>query len=389
MLPNTHKIKLLHVFSAPESAYFFMVGQLQYMVARGIEVTVVLPFDEVFNSKFKQREPNVRIVNVELTRNISLVKDIRSLVKLIQVIRQVNPNIVQLHTPKASLLGGLAARILFKKNIIYQMHGLISMEGNAVNKGLMYHIEKLTCSLSTKIFAVSESLKNFAILNNYCDSAKISVIGNGTINGIDFLHKFNTDVIDKGNDPLKQLSSEKFIIGFVGRLLKDKGIEDYIKVLAEFKKREIPFMGFVVGPDESGNDFINLLEQNNIIVDKDIVLFGQQLYPEEFMVYFDILLLPTRREGFGLVGAEANALEIPVVGYDIPGFRDAVINNETGTLVEYGNINKLLDAVINYYNNQSLIIEHGKNGRERVMRNFKSEDIWNHLYQEYQSLALG
>src|SRR5690606_8071589 len=138
-------------------------GQLQFMIEKGIEVIVVMPYDEIFNFKFKQREPNVRIINVELSRNISILRDVKSLIKLIRIIHKIKPQIVHLHTPKASLIGGLASRVLFKKNIIYQMHGLVSMEGNEVKSSLIYHIERLTCYFATKIFAVSNSLKDFAI----------------------------------------------------------------------------------------------------------------------------------------------------------------------------------------------------------------------------------
>tara|TARA_R110000772_G_scaffold176248_1_gene287969 strand:- start:10 stop:1092 length:1083 start_codon:yes stop_codon:yes gene_type:complete len=357
------------------------------MVEKGINVTVIMPYDAIFNAKFKQREPNVSLINVALARNISLVQDVKSLVKILQVIHRIKPDIVHLHTPKASFLGGLASKLLFKKNVIYHMHGLVSIEGHNVNKGLMFYIEKITCSLATKIFAVSESLRVVAVANNYCPPKKISVIKNGTINGIDYLNKFNPKIIEKDKEKLNGLVTKKFIIGFAGRLLEAKGIKDYIKVLANFKNRNISFMGLVIGPDESGDEFNSLLKENNLIVDDDIILLGQQLNPEEYMIYFDVLLLPTKREGFGLVSAEANALEIPVVGYDIPGLRDAVLNGKTGTLVAYGNSKKLFEAVLNYYNNKELRINHGINGRERVISDFKSEDIWIALFNEYQNLV--
>ena len=104
------------------------------------------------------------------------------------------------------------------------------------------------------------------------------------------------------------------------------------------------------------------------------------------MVHFDILLLPTKREGFGLVGAEVNALEIPVVGYDIPGFRDAVLSEETGLLVDFENTDQLFEAVLHYYKNPSLKKVHGENGRKRVIKDFDSSLIWKSLYHEYKKL---
>ncbi|MGR7813252.1 glycosyltransferase family 4 protein [Lacinutrix undariae] len=379
-------MKLIHVFSAPQSAYFFMNGQLNYMMSKGVKVTVVMPFDKEFNIKFKKQQPNVEVININFERKISLITDLKCLFKLIKVFKIINPDIIHLHTPKASLLGALAARILLKKYIIYQMHGLVSAYGNTVKKGILFYMEKLTCSLSTQIFAVSPSLKKLAVTHQFCKSDKISVIQNGTINGIDFKNQFNPDHLKCTNTKLNQLTKGQFVIGFVGRLQNDKGIDDYLKVLLECKKHKLDTIGVVVGPDESQGEFATLLEKYNLLEGEDLILLGQQLQPQNFMIYFDVLLLPTKREGFGLVGAEANALKIPVVGYDIPGFRDAVIHNETGCLVPFENVKSLFEAVFMYYENPVLKKEHGEKGSLRVERDFKPEAIWEALLEMYQGL---
>jgi glycosyltransferase involved in cell wall biosynthesis len=346
-----------------------------------------MPFDTEFNNKFKIKQPNVKVINVNFERKISVKVDLKCLFKLISVFRKLKPDIIHLHTPKASLLGALAAKILLKKNIIYQMHGLVSASGNDVQKGLLYSMEKLTCSLSNHIFAVSESLKDFAVEHTFCKQNKISVIENGSINGIDFQEQFNPENIFRTNPVLNNLTVEKFVIGFVGRLVKDKGIEDYLKTLSKCKKNRLSTVGVVIGPDESEGHFTALLKKHNLIKNEDVIVLGQQLEPQKFMIYFDVLLLPTKREGFGLVGAEANALKIPVVGYDIPGFRDAVKNNETGLLVKFEDTQELFDAIIKYYKSPDLKRQHGNNGRKRVIRDFKPEHIWQALLLEYQSLV--
>jgi glycosyltransferase involved in cell wall biosynthesis len=173
----------------------------------------------------------------------------------------------------------------------------------------------------------------------------------------------------------------------MGRLVKDKGIEDYLKILSKCKENQLSTVGVVIGPDESKGDFSVLLKKQNLIVNEDIIVLGQQLEPQNFMIYFDVLLLPTKREGFGLVGAESNALKIPVVGYDIPGFRDAVKNNETGLLVKFEDTHELFNAIIKYYKSPDLKRQHGNNGRKRVIRDFKSEHIWQALLLEYRLLV--
>lgn len=122
-------------------------------------------------------------------------------------------------------------------------------------------------------------------------------------------------------------------------------------------------------------------------INNDVFLFGQQIEPQKYMVYFDILLFPTKREGFGLVAAEANSLGIPVVGYDIPGLRDAVSNKKTGTLVHFGDRIKLLNAVLSYYNSPKLKKLHGENGRVRVIKKFEQTAIWEGYHAKYLELS--
>jgi glycosyltransferase involved in cell wall biosynthesis len=380
-------MKLIHVFSAPQSAFFFMNGQLDYMASKGIEVTVIIPIDLEFNVKLKEKQPNIKIININFERTISIKTDIICLLRLVNVFRKEKPDIIHLHTLKASFLGALAARFLLKKNIIYQMHGLVSASGNDVHKGLLYYMEKLTCNLSTHIFAVSKSLKEFAVAHKFCKQNKISVIGNGTINGIDFQKQFNPENIQRTNAVINKLATEKFVIGFVGRLVNDKGIDDYLKILTKCKENELSTVGVIIGPDESKGYFSTLLKKHDLIINEDIIVLGQQLEPQNFMIYFDVLLLPTKREGFGLVGAEANALKIPVVGYDIPGFRDAVKNNETGLLVKFEDTHELYDAIIKYFKSADLKRQHGNNGRKRVIRDFNSEHIWHALLLQYSSIV--
>lgn len=378
-------MKLVHVFTAPQSAYYFLDGQLEFMQSKGIDVLVVIPSDQHFNEAFVVKHPNIRVRHINFSRQITFRNDLSCLFKLIKLFKTEKPDIIHLHTPKASLLGVIAGKFLFKKNIIYQMHGLVSARGNTVQKGILYRMEKLTCILATQVFAVSKSLKDFAIENKVCKADKITVIENGTINGIDFQNRFNPENITK-DESVKNLINGRFTIGYVGRLSEEKGIFDYIKVLAKLKQEKTPFTGFIIGPDESEGEFKKHLKRNNLEIEKDVYCFGEVEKPEHLMIHLDVLLLPTKREGFGLVGAEANSLEIPVVGYDIPGFKDAVLNEETGFLVEYGNTDLLFEAAYKYYENPTLRKIHGRKGRERVIRDFNSEKIWKALLEEYKRL---
>ena len=361
-----------------------MDKQLQYMIDNGFEVHVILPNDSEIYNMVIEREKNVIFHEVPIKRNISIISDFINLIRIIILLLKIKPDILHLHTPKASLLGVVAGRLTFQKNIIYQMHGLVS--GGSTKKGLMYFIEKITCSLSTKVFAVSNSLKDFAIENGYVTRNKISVIGNGSINGIDYNGRFNPLKANKEKyrGLLKSITPSDFVVGFVGRINHDKGILDFIEVINQLNET-ISVKAIVLGPNEMGSELDEIIKKNSKLRDTLIFIDGVE-DPENIMIHFDVLLLPTKREGFGLVAAECNSLEIPVVSYNIPGIKDAVENHATGELVDRGDVNGLANSVIEYYNNPEKLKLHGNNGRKRVKVLFNQEYIWKEFLNEYRRL---
>jgi len=360
-----------------------MDKQLQFMISKGIDVHVIMPNDGFYFQKVLKREKNVIFHEVPLKRDISIKYDLISLIKIISILIDIKPDIIHLHTPKASLLGAIAGKVTFHKNIIYQMHGLVS-SGDA-KKGLIYFMEKLTCYMSSRVYAVSNSLMEYAVSMNYVSKKKISVIGNGTINGIDSINRFNRNLVDKQKYKLEEkFGNDSFLVGFVGRINNDKGIKEFVKVI-QLLLKNIPVKAIVLGTNEIGPELNEIIRDNSKLTN-NIFILDEVQDPENVMYIFDVLLLPTKREGFGLVAAEANSLKIPVVSYDIPGIRDSIDNHETGELVNYLDVQNLERSVLEYYNNPKKRKEHGINGRKRVQSLFNQEYLWNEIYSKYKKM---
>lgn len=379
------KKKLLHIFSAPQSVFFFLDQQLKFFISNGFEVHIIMPKDNFYTEKILQREPNTHFHFVSLKRQVSLIHDITSLFRIFFLLLKIRPGILHLHTPKASFIGAVAGRLCFQKNIIYQMHGLVSADGFTVKKNYIFYLEKCTCYLADKIFAVSESLKDFAIKNKYCKKSKIIVIHNGTINGIDAEQKFNPANTIRNKYLSEDELNGKFVIGYAGRICADKGIQDFLKVISSLAKKA-NILGIIAGQNEMYDAFDDLLKKYQLKNSAQLKIFDEKDDVENMICVFNVLLFPTKREGFGLVAAEANALCVPVVAYNIPGVKDAVANNSTGKLVEYADVNKLENAVCSYYENKQEAIEHGINGRERVKRLFNRKNLWQKTLEEYNEL---
>ncbi|WP_224490277.1 glycosyltransferase [Robertkochia flava] len=381
---DSASFKLLHVFSSPMSPYYFMEGQLQYMMSRGVEAHIVIPKDTFYLPKIKERDENVKIHHIPLERKIYPFRDFQSLISLILIIVKIKPDIIHLHTPKASFLGALASRLLFRKNIIYHMHGLISSRGNKIDKGLMFYLEKLTCKLSHKVLAVSPSLQRLAIENSICSASKIKVIGKGSINGIDTNERFNPEnVVSTQFSYLRD--SGKFVIGFIGRLNEDKGITDFLDVVSSLSTSN-NILGVIVGPNEMGGEYENLVKSYKTLSSDNLLLLDEITHPEKILKSFDVLLFPSRREGFGLVAAEASSMEVPVVAYKITGIMDVIEDGVTGKLVDYMDTVGLVNAIQSYIDKPEEKVLHGAQGRIRIQKLYTREQLWHELFAMYNTL---
>ncbi|WP_262710116.1 glycosyltransferase family 4 protein [Aequorivita sinensis] len=366
-----------------------MDKQMQFMIEKDCDIHVIVPKDELYMPQLKVRDANVNFHDVSLKREISPFWDLISLFQIIKLLFRIKADVIHLHTPKASFLGALAARVTFQKMIIYQMHGLVSTEGVHVKKNVIYYLEKVTCSLVDRVFAVSLSLKNYAIKNKYCKSSKIEVIGNGTINGIDWQERFNPkEVINPSKYLTKTEIKDKFVIGFIGRLSEEKGVVDFIDVVAAVSKK-YSILAVLVGPNEMGEKLNRILKSNENLNDNNFKRIEEIHDPENILSAFDVLLFPTKREGFGLSAAEANAMEVPVVAYDIPGIKDAVENGVSGKLVPYGDIKRLEKSIIEYIHNPEVRKTHGVNGRNRVVELYDRKALWLKTFNRYQELVTG
>lgn len=361
---------VLHIFTSSQSAHFFMSGQFDYLVNNGFEFTILVP-DDGFYKAVKTSNPKCNVSIIPIVRKISIYNDFKSLFFLLRKIYKLKPDIIHLHTPKAGLIGSLASRVLFRKNIIFHLHGLVSVNGGVLKKDLTYYFERLSFLLAHKVISVSPSLKDFCVENKLISQDKIHVIHNGTINGIDCEYKFNIDKVSCLGLKKSLNIENKFIIGFLGRVTWDKGIKDLLRVYKVISQNNSNVVLCIIGPNELDID-INLLFSG---ID-NVIIIDRVENPEDYLKMFDIQLFPSVREGFGLALAEASAVGTPSVAYNIFGIRDAIVDNYTGTLAPFNDYIKLTQAVQDYINNPDMLKRHSLNGIDYIRSNFKQLDVW-------------
>lgn len=354
------------------------------MQEQGHTIAFAVP-DDGFIEQLKTMFLNVDICIIPIVRPISLVNDFKALFSFIKLFKKEKFDIIHLHTPKASLLGAIAGRILNHSNIIFHLHGLVSLKFNIPQKGLTLLMERVPLLLSHKVICVSKSLAQLCVDNHFISPKKIVTLAQGSINGIDYTDKFNPQRLSNDTKNLKkELELEnKFVIGFLGRINKDKGIDDIIEVVNRLSSSIPNLIMIFVGPNELEVDIEQFFLDK---LDASYIYIPRTLKPELYISIFDVMLFPSYREGFGLVTAESNALEVPVVAYDIAGVKDSIVNNESGFLVEPGNKEALVESINYYYEHPEMRKQHGKNGRELVKVKYTPQTVWHAQLKFYEDL---
>jgi glycosyltransferase involved in cell wall biosynthesis len=281
----------------------------------------------------------------------------------------------------ASSIAGVPVRVM-------TLHG-IGTEAVAGRMRPVFHfLERLTCRSMQRIYCVGDSLRSQAIELELAPPEKLRVLAGGTCNGIEIERFSRTPDVERRTDALRErlrLPAGSTVIGFVGRMVRFKGVPDLI---AAFKRLKADFPGLIlllVGPFENYERFDPELYAE-ITQDPQIVPTGFLEDTPAVYPLMNVLALPSYREGYGYVLMEAAAMEVPSVATRIVGCVDAVVDGVTGTLVPPGNVSALTEALRSYLTNLDLCRKHATAGRERVVRDFRPEPIWEALYQEYLEL---
>ncbi|MCD8790537.1 glycosyltransferase family 4 protein [Staphylococcus hominis] len=354
-----------------------MKGQIEYLRDKGLDVHVVSsegPEQNRYSSDI------THVVNME--REISLKNDLKSLINMIRLFKKEKPHIVNSGTPKAGLIGTLAAFITRRPVRIYTVRGLRLETVTGLKYKILYAMEKLAMFCATDIIAISESLKDKIVELGLEKKEHIKVLGHGSSNGIN-LDNFTKDKTIIPYE-LKEKLADHFVIGYVGRIVKDKGIHEIIEAFKIIQKNYNKVKLLIVGPIEkddsiSEEDYQYL--QNNL----NIIMTGHVNDTVNYYNHMDVLVFPTYREGFGNVSIEAQAVEVPVIVNNVTGAKDTLINNVTGYLVEKGNYNQIAQKLEFLIDNPAIKKQLGISGRENVESKFRNEIIWKHLETIYKN----
>ncbi|MFT3747010.1 MAG: glycosyltransferase family 4 protein [Agriterribacter sp.] len=366
----------------------FLRGQVSYLAAHGYEVIIISGPGKDIETLAKTE--NAKLIPIAFTKKITPFTDLIQLFKIISILKKEKPDIINAGNPKSGFLIMLACYFAGYGNRIFTLHGLVSDSKTGIFKKLMTITEKISCRIAKKVIVVSPSLKAHAEQRNILSPYRGLVIEKGSSNGID-LHKFSGTVsVIEASVALKNkygLNENHFVICYIGRLTKDKGIDILLEAFNRLTLKYNNIKLLIAGPIIPENPISpKFMEQLNN--DARVIFMGEVSDIAPVYATSDILVLPSFREGLPNVLLEAAAMEVPVIASDIPGCRDVVQDGYNGLLFEKGNVEALVDNIEKLINDPILCKVYGKNGRTFAAKNFDNSKIWKGQLNIYEAILM-
>ena len=378
--------KLVRITTVPISLEKLLEGQLGFMKAY-FEVVAISAEKEKLEAYGKKE--GVRVFSLELTRKITPIKDIAAVFKLYRFLKKEKPSIVHTHTPKAGIVGMTAAWFAGVPNRLHTVAGMPLMEASGFKRKVLNFVEKLTYRFATEVYPNSKGLYDFIIAENFTKASKLSIIGNGSSNGIDT--KYFDPVSYSENDKISlrdklKIPQGHFLYIFVGRLVKDKGINELITAFSKLSDSNNTISLLLVGPFE--NDLDPLLPETLSTIEKhpNIYTVGYQSDVRPYFSIADALVFPSYREGFPNVVMQAGAMGLPSIVTDINGCNEIIAYGKNGLIIPPKDTQALYNSIKQLSTQPSLFANLKANSREMITSRYERQQVWDALLFEYQRL---
>ena len=313
----------------------------------------------------------VKFKSIAMKREISLKDDILSFSKFLWLFSTQRPDVIHCNTPKASLLSLVAGYMTRTPNRIYYIHGLRYEGATGKKRKLLKNIEKLNCFCATDIVAVSYGIKQK--VEQQLTKKPVRVIHNGSANGLDINefsnHNYNAKIIREEYG----ISENDFVFGYVGRLVKDKGIGELVGAFNQLEQKDIKLI--LVGKYEPDLDPLSQETLQIIKSNPNIIEVGFQKDVKKFLSIMDLFVSPSHREGFGVAVLEANLMKVPVLVSNITGHSEIVTQGINGFFVNPKNMLHLQEKMNHMLAIKEQLIKMKNACREEVMKKYDHNDV--------------
>lgn len=376
------KIKLLKITAKPISLGILLKGQL-FFLSQYFEVIGVSSPEEFLHEVAEKEQIIVKGIYIE--RHISLISDLKSLFRLYCYFKIEKPTIIHSITPKAGLLSMIAGFLAGVPIRIHTFTGLVFPSHTGWSYFLLKNMDRLTCAFATKIIPEGEGVKR-DLIKNKVTLKPLQIIGNGNVNGIDASYFSPNVVSDEQQEITKQsygIAYNDFVFVFIGRLVKDKGINELVKAFEAINELYPSTKLLLLGNFEQHLDPLEAETLYKIQNNSKIVYTGFLSDVRPYLAISHALVFPSYREGFPNVPMQALAMEVPAIVTDINGCNEIVIHEQNGLIIPPKNTRAIMEAMQRLMNDQVLYNHLKSNARESIVSRYDQLTLWKLIKEEY------
>jgi glycosyltransferase involved in cell wall biosynthesis len=380
---------VVHVCTIGIVPRLFLIEHFRRQRAAGFNVVLAGYDDE--DSRYAEQAGGIRLIPVAIKQGIAPVSDLIALFRLRRELRNLRPDLIDAHCTKAGFIASIAGWLARVPVRIYHNHGMVLLSATGLTRAVFRFIEWVACRLSTRVIYVSDSNMEDAVALGVCPRKKATVLGPGTISGVD-TSKFDPRRYAARAVELRKsagIPESARICGFVGRIVAHKGIETILEAW-----RLLP-------PDILANAYLcifgglgeprmyALVEEAAAQPRLHIKYLG---FSHELPAWYStmtLLVQPSWHEGWGYNVLESACSGVPAIGTRISATIDAIVDGETGQLVPVKEPKAMADAIGRLLKDADLSRRLGAAARERALRDFSQDAIVPLLLDEYRRLLDG
>ena len=376
--------KLIRITTVPISLEKLLENQARFFKTHYAVTLVSAQKDEL---EALAKDQGVAFFPLQITRKITPLQDLRCLLQLVRFLQKEKPHIVHSHTPKAGIIGMLAAFIARVPVRMHTVAGLPLMEAKGMKKRILYAVERLTYRCATHVYPNSKGLMDFIQEKHLAEKTPLQIIGKGSSNGIDTGH-FNADsILDQELIKCQKkwtIAQDDFVFLFIGRLVGDKGINELVAAFEQLSSKLPKAKLLLVGPQETTLDPLAKSTMNAIDQNPRIISTGYQQDVRPFLKSAQVFVFPSYREGFPNVVLQAGAMGVPCIVSDINGCNEIIEDEVNGFLVPPKQIQPLVEKMQFLYKDaekRTIFIERTQT---LIATNFERAQYWELLLAEYK-----
>ena len=376
-MSTNEKITIMHIAQAAGGVDKYLQMLLKYIDKQKYKNILICSFD--YNPEDYKGLADV-FEQIEMQHSIGL-SDLKNAIKLRKLIKKYAPDIVYSHSSKAGAITRMA-NIGIKNKSVYNPHGwAFNIRCSKIRQNTYVALEKLMALFCDKIICISNAEKNSALNKKICKENKTQVI----LNGIDF-EKYDMKKHNYVSLTRHQLAipENAFIVGMVGRLENQKAPDIFMKT-ARIIKDLIPQSFFIlVG---NGNQEEKVLQYaKEYLLNDSLLITGWVNNPDSYIDLFDVAMLLSRWEGFGLVLAEYMMMRKPIVATNVDAIPEIINDHKNGLLVQVDDYESAAKSVVDLYNNPELKMKLVEQGYHDVYKRFDVKRVADEHNDFFQKL---